>query len=114
MDRNPPDEMVEIEIFDRAFRVRYSERLHSESRAILCGNEGLARLCPVERRESSRPGTEAMRTRTEHGHSIKEPTTGSPKFMIPLATPEGLEPPTLGSEDQCSIQLSYGAALITS
>ena len=39
---------------------------------------------------------------------------GSPKFMIPLATPEGLEPPTLGSEDQCSIQLSYGAALITS
>jgi hypothetical protein len=28
----------------------------------------------------------------------------------PLATPEGLEPPTLGSEDQCSIQLSYGAA----
>ena len=33
--------------------------------------------------------------------------------MIPLATPEGLEPPTLGSEDQCSIQLSYGATLIT-
>ena len=28
----------------------------------------------------------------------------------PLATPEGLEPPTLGSEDQCSVQLSYGAA----
>jgi hypothetical protein len=27
-----------------------------------------------------------------------------------MATPEGLEPPTLGSEDQCSIQLSYGAA----
>ena len=26
-----------------------------------------------------------------------------------LAAPEGLEPPTLGSEDQCSIQLSYGA-----
>jgi hypothetical protein len=27
-----------------------------------------------------------------------------------MAAPEGLEPPTLGSEDQCSIQLSYGAA----
>lgn len=30
-----------------------------------------------------------------------------------MATPEGLEPPTLGSEDQCSIQLSYGAAWVT-
>jgi hypothetical protein len=28
-----------------------------------------------------------------------------------MAAPEGLEPPTLGSEDQCSIQLSYGAAI---
>ena len=26
-----------------------------------------------------------------------------------MATPEGLEPPTLGSEDRCSVQLSYGA-----
>ena len=28
-----------------------------------------------------------------------------------MAAPEGLEPPTLGSEDRCSIQLSYGAAI---
>ena len=31
-------------------------------------------------------------------------------WKFDVAAPEGLEPPTLGSEDQCSIQLSYGAA----
>ena len=47
-----------------------------------------------------------LREWTESGLNMHE--RNRPKS---LATPEGLEPPTLGSEDQCSIQLSYGAAL---
>ena len=31
-----------------------------------------------------------------------------PQKRFLFARPEGLEPPTLGSEDRCSIQLSYG------
>ena len=31
-----------------------------------------------------------------------------PSLTPLLVHPEGLEPPTLGSEDRCSIQLSYG------
>ena len=29
-------------------------------------------------------------------------------FWTSLLRPEGLEPPTTGSEDRCSVQLSYG------
>ena len=57
-------------------------------------------------------GNSPLSVRPEQVTALAIGMIGSPKFMIPLATPEGLEPPTLGSEDQCSIQLSYGAALI--
>ena len=37
--------------------------------------------------------------------------TGTRMTMVSLVRPEGVEPPTPGSEVQCSIQLSYGRML---
>ena len=38
--------------------------------------------------------------------------TITPTMAKKKVRPEGLEPPTLGSEDRCSIQLSYGRKLL--
>ncbi len=41
----------------------------------------------------------------------RKPSGNGPSPSRNEARPEGLEPPTLGSEDRCSIQLSYGRNL---
>ena len=45
-------------------------------------------------------------------HQMTSPGTLAGR-MIRKVHPEGFEPPTLGSEDRCSIQLSYGCKLFS-
>jgi hypothetical protein len=60
------------------------------------------------------PPAKRLRSREQrrrYGDSLRwAPEAAAPTRQQSLVTPEGFEPPTLGSEDQCSIQLSYGAA----
>ena len=48
-------------------------------------------------------------------HSCPADTNGekTPVLLEKPVRPEGFEPPTLGSEDRCSIQLSYGRISIS-
>ena len=51
----------------------------------------------------------AIRIRFDHtGSPIMQPRKSKPTNPMLVARPEGFEPPTPGSEDQCSNPLSYG------
>jgi hypothetical protein len=77
------------------------------------------RGAPTRRNDASRPTTRSSGIITRL-HKFERPQRGnahcanrkpSAASLVSLARPKGVEPPTLGSEVRCSVQLSYGRAL---
>ncbi len=59
---------------------------------------------------ASTNGTQTVwvRSRSHTGSPTMMPGKSEPQNPLLVARPEGFEPPTPGSEDQCSNPLSYG------
>jgi len=82
---------------------RLNQLRHSNAQQAEEGNLGLLLTVSGKIEESNSPGLESCNTReitdfAAHGSDFQE--------KIKVGS-EGFEPPTLGSEDRCSIQLSY-------